>query len=766
MVWKKRFHTPGHCARVSPLFFRTVFAVFLLFISTSIFAEQSTDLETGIDRPDELGRSILMRALWQNRNDLVLTLLRHGADTEVKDINGQTALYMALQFTKDIEIVKTLLEAGARVNTLDKRGRSPMEILINRGKNPEYARLLVERGVTPVVGSGGESLYFSTLKRSHPEDRILFLKALFEAGFSLNDRNRSGRTPREEALFTGDPASADILTDLRDSLCEALIQELDENGNRTDTNTLEELLNRGALPSYRNHSGYNACHYAVAAGRPDLLRILLNRTEVPPFADDPPELQNLILQFPLDYDQEIALSLLELLLGQGMNPDMRDDAGFTLLARGIAHSAEVAQLLLRHGADPNRLDPGGLSPLMTALTIEMRDKTALLKALVHAGADLKVRDDQGWDILTYAILYRNSSNVISTLIDLGVNPDNRDEYGTPGFFWAAAYGEDLQLIRSLIPSSIKASWQDKDGWTPLMGALYFGNSPEVVSYLAGLSPDGRVSDGSGRDLRMYSEYYGNHFFKIPGKLDQLIERTRVFPADAVPYGNQLDTALAEVLRWGGDPAVASELLKAGADPDVTSSAGFSGISAAAAFNSSEMVKTMVDGGASVFSVTPYGWTPLHVAAWSSDPGTAELLIREGLDVNVCDFDNWTPLMWAARNGATLEYLKTLFSFGADSSIQSYGNNTALHLACSAWTRPKPGVLELLLNSGIQVNHVNHKGETALILAASMGYDRACTILLERGADPQIKDLNGENASSRALSGGFSELSGFIDSFQE
>ena len=44
-----------------------------------------------------------------------------------------------------------------------------------------------------------------------------------------------------------------------------------------------------------------------------------------------------------------------------------------------------------------------------------------------------------------------------------------------------------------------------------------------------------------------------------------------------------------------------------------------------------------------------------------------------------------------------------------------------------------------------------------MLAASMGYSDTCTILLREGADPGLKDSQGETASSRAYNSGHYDL---------
>ena len=758
-----------------PLFF-----VFILLLSVltpdSVSAQEfgvSTDSEravrshkgkvtsAGLDSRDQMGRTALMRAVWRNRIDIVTRLLSMGSDPNLKDHMGQSSLFFALQFNHNDSILNLLLEAGARVDTLDRQGRSPFEILVSRGAHPEFLGPLVKAGKMPSPeepGYPGGSLFFTALDLPEGSLKVQFLEALYEAGVSLKWRSISGRTPQEEALFRDDRSSAETLAALDARLNESFIDAMDYNGRDINETEVQDFLRRGASPLYRNRMGYNVCHYTVAAGRPDLLeQIIESNPGISPFQDDPRELQNLILFFPLDYNWDTALSLMELLLDQGLSVNIRDDQGQTLLSRSIRHSSEVASLLIRRGADPNYLDPEGVSPMMTALTIELDDDSSLLEELVAAGADLQARDSQGWDILTYALLYQQNSRIIEKLIALGVSPDVRDDYGTPGFFWAAAFAEDSELVTSLVSGKGRAQWRDKDGWTPLMGALHFGNSPEVIAVLADETPDGRIKDGTGKNLEAFKRgYEQTTSMKAPVELDRLIRNKRIYPVDGIPRGGNLNESLIEVVRWGQDPAMAKALITAGADPDASDVEGFTSLMAAAAFNSYEMVLALISSGASVFDATPYGWTPLHLAGWTSDPRTASLLMNEGWNVNVRDFENWTPLMWAMRNHASLDYIQLLMEAGADPGARTYRNETVLHLSCSAWVPPSPDTLELLVKAGADVNGINLKGETPLFHAAAMGYTEVCRFLLDKGADPSLMDIEGTTAYSRAYNNGHFE----------
>lgn len=734
-------------------------------VKKSFFSSES------IDTQDSRGRTSLMRALISHDKSTAFLLLNADADTSLRDNNGQTALYYALQFSEDEELFEILLEKildqDGSLNIRDKKRRTALEIFVARGKNPAFIKYLGESGVEALSSSRDENLLFSAIRRDDPFKSEI-LESLVWIGYSLNDRNSNGRTPSEEAAFNNDTTTYSLLENIRNSLSEELIHSLYFSGTELTLTEVEERILRGASPSYRSEQGFTPCHYAVAAGRPDILVFLLNKTEgINPFIEDSFKLNELIMFFPLDYEIETALSLMTVLMDQGLSVNIRSEEGITLLNAAIRHSEELASLLLSRGADPNQRDPGAVSAMMTALTTPLKEHGTLLEELTSAGADLTARDDKGGDILSYAILYGQGTPIIKRLLSLGIDADARDDFGTPSFFWAAAFSEDKDLSSYLLSRNKQFLWKDKDGWNPLMGALSFLNTPSVVEKLAGLYEDGRMMDGTGRDLKIFRERYRQYYGDPPlPELDNLIKNKRIYPALALPYDFDPDEELRYILEYGSDPDMITLFIEEGADPAISYENGFTPLMTAVAFNSYEMIETLLNAGAPLFDTTGYGWTALHLASWQNEPATASLLLDKGWDVNIRDFENWTPLHWAARNLASPEYLQVLFDRGADPGLITYRKDTALHLACSTWRSPFSESLTILLDKGVDINAVNTLGETALMLAAGMGYYEACVVLLNAGADKTIADELGETASTRAYNNGYLEISNMLLELEE
>jgi ankyrin repeat protein len=89
------------------------------------------------------GATPLMYATLYGRADLVGSLLERGADPNVADDNGATALMWAIP---DLEKTKLLLERGADVSARSSDGRTPLMIAAGLPGAEPVVRMLIERG--------------------------------------------------------------------------------------------------------------------------------------------------------------------------------------------------------------------------------------------------------------------------------------------------------------------------------------------------------------------------------------------------------------------------------------------------------------------------------------------------------------------------------------------------------------------------------------------------------------------------------------------
>jgi ankyrin repeat protein len=140
------------------------------------------------------------------------------------------------------------------------------------------------------------------------------------------------------------------------------------------------------------------------------------------------------------------------------------------------------------------------------------------------------------------------------------------------------------------------------------------------------------------------------------------------------------------------------------------------------------------------------------AASDGDKKAIQALLKEGVNVNVRDWDDLTALIPAASSGH-VEICKLLVSKGIDVNAKDKDGITAL-MEASIMGHQK--VVEFLLEKGAEVNAAASSEVTALWLAASEGRVEVMTTLLAKDADATNARVDGITALMTASVGGFSD----------
>ncbi|XP_065896556.1 ankyrin repeat family A protein 2-like isoform X1 [Dysidea avara] len=121
-------------------------------------------------------------------------------------------------------------------------------------------------------------------------------------------------------------------------------------------------------------------------------------------------------------------------------------------------------------------------------------------------------------------------------------------------------------------------------------------------------------------------------------------------------------------------------------------------------------------------------------------------------------DSDTGLTWllkACLSGRT-DMVKLLLANGANPQALSRDKDSTLILATFASCHQKCSnneIIEMLANTGVNMNHVNKKGYSALSIAAANGNMPLVTTLMHYGGDPSIPDNNGTLPANLASSFG-------------
>lgn len=172
------------------------------------------------------------------------------------------------------------------------------------------------------------------------------------------------------------------------------------------------------------------------------------------------------------------------------------------------------------------------------------------------------------------------------------------------------------------------------------------------------------------------------------------------------------------------------------------------------------VEKLVSQGANINYKDKWGNTAIFSAAWNGDIKALELFCSLGANT---DLGEANLLCNAAFNGQ-VESVKWLIQKGEDPNytLKEAGEN-ALHYTISQTSKmhERTEIVRILVESGTEVNKKTIpgkvtlcfmrdafvKGEAPLHRAAAYGDETMIKILLEAGADPSMKDANGDTPIS-------------------
>jgi ankyrin repeat protein len=333
---------------------------------------------------------------------------------------------------------------------------------------------------------------------------------------------------------------------------------------------------------------------------------------------------------------------------------------------------------------------------------------------------------------------------------------------------SAMLGNVAEIQRALAENVDINSTSDA-GSTALAVAAIHGHLPAVAALLAA-GADFSLADKTGATALIAAASQGHtaivEALVAKGASVKAIDGAGVTAVMAAASANKV-----EALRF---------LATHGADVNTADKQGTTALMAAAYAGHVNAVKALVESGAAVNIKDQNGRTALHAAALGGETQVARVLLDRGADLNAEDSAGSTALTYAAANGHG-EFVTLVQSAGlkkgadlglalaargchsdtvaallkAKANIDARLQGTpAISLAAQAGCESS---LRDLLAGGANVNAVDEEGTTALMEAAGLGLTPIVQLLIDRGADPEIRNKANQNAWLRAALGNHQEV---------
>lgn len=378
------------------------------------------------------------------------------------------------------------------------------------------------------------------------------------------------------------------------------------------------------------------------------------------------------------------------LINAGADVNARDNRAGSALMLSLYNTGngDVVDVLLKAGADVNAKDNEDATPLIHAAAYGTTDAC---RKLIDAGAD-KNATIKGMNALMLAAR-SNTSEVCEKLISAGM--DVNAETGETFPLLVAARNNSGDVCRTLIKNGANINAKNKKGETALMCSRHNYQNEDVTDVLIAAGADLNAQNDDGQTLLM-------QIFSARRRMDSLLQDTNIF----------------------------EKLLLAGADVNVRDKDGYSVYTRAMRRNfRHDLVRKLQQAGGVI---------------------DAQNEVDQAVFLNICS--------QITENPSDKAFITGLIKEGANINTKDEDGNTALMKVIQQ--KKSPVICQLLIELGSDVNATNNDGYTPLMVAAldhhsdeSYRYmDEIADILLQAGADVNIKDRAGHSMISRAING--------------